>query len=188
MTTEGYSYVYIIYEHTEPRKSPPRRINCAKKYPIKYALRAYGGVSSRVDSILKYQYRDLRPICYFRYDSNEIKIANNVFTKYPRHKCRGLRSKCAPLCNKGFITYIKTKIDLILHIITVEIDYHFGNKLSTLHENSAAFKRYMDVPCEYFTPLIGVDPMSFQNITVHNYKPLCTVKYKANVRRNRNYA
>jgi hypothetical protein len=188
MAMEGYSYVYIIYEHIEPRKTPPRRNLCAKKYPIKYALRVYGGVSSRVDDILKYQYRDLKPICYFRYDSNGIKIANNVFTKYPRHKCRGLRSRCAPLCNKGFITYIKTNIDFILHIITVEIDYHFGNKLSTTSENFAAFKRYMDISREYFTPLIGVNPTSFQNITAYNYRPLCNVKYKANIRRNRNYA
>jgi hypothetical protein len=168
MTT--YSYIYIIYEHTCGRKETSERQETAGKWPIKYALRVYGGTSERVNNIIKYQYKGMRALYYYRYDSNDLYITNTMFTKYPRHKCRGLRSKCATLCNKGFITYLKTNLDFLLHIITVEIDYHFGAKLCLSAEYISEFEKYMRDPRAYFAPLIDSKPTSYPGVKFHEYK------------------
>ena len=140
------SYVWIIYRHNNTQQ---------------YALKVYAGGSSSVDRMLAFKPYNMEKIAGFRYNTTEY-ITNNALTKYPRHKCRQLSH--AVITNKGFITHINTSLQMMMHIVTVEIDYHFGKKMCANPQYAYDSTQYIEKTNGVFKPLVGMHPLDFKGV------------------------
>lgn len=139
--TSEYMYFYIIYKNIKSRGTT-------------YALRIGRKNVSEADAYMKQHFSG--SAIYMATIMSDRYIPNEQLFKYPKHKSKIC---CAQMKSKSlFADMPLSSSKLLIHVITVELDYYFGKRLCMLPEHKDSFDDYMKRSGGYFGPLMNVLP------------------------------
>jgi len=161
-----YAYIYVIYDNTSnAQRSFAMRVNC-----IEYSETAWKEYYRK-----HFQGSAVYMACLL--SSKQIKKAD-LFS-YPRRKCLLLNGKIK--AKSLFIGMTLDSADILVHIICVELNYHFGDRTCQLPEHKDNFDLYMNIPGRYFMPLKYTTPKDYGASVYTRQLP---IRQSSNVTRN----